>query len=1005
MSRIWIGKLFGSPKLTIVRPKSSRKRDPMRLGVESLECRDVPAFLAPTSFNAGFTVSAATTADMNGDGKMDIVSVGNISGKGVVSVSMNNGDGTYTQGRQYYTGNSPVAVKVGDFDGDGKQDIVTLAAYYTGALTTLNGNGDGSFQPYVSYTVLTPPTDVEVRDVNGDGHPDLVAVNDYFSTLSVFTNTGLGKFGPKVDYAAGSQPWSVGTADFNGDGKADAVATNLSGTAGGLGFFAGNGTGGFGARVGVAIGAGTGASALTIGDFNGDGKQDVAVASTSGSTTVNVLLGNGDGTFQTGVNYNVGYIPIDIKQGDFNHDGKIDLVERTTAGYVIEAGNGDGTFQPAIIAAGGAGNSSLIADFNGDGATDIASTSAGTVIVQINANTGLSPAIAGAGFTISAPTTTPAGVPVPVTIRAVDANGAIVPTFTGTITVSTSGPLGSSTSYAFTSADAGVLTVSIPVYSVGAQTITASAPLLSSASQSITVTAAPANRLAVTALPNAVAGSPTTFMVVATDMFGNMVANYTGTAHFTSSDPQADLPADYTYTAADGGSHTFTGTLKTAGNQVFKAADTAALSLIGNSNGVLVTPIEGVSLSTSGGGGFIGVAHAVTVNARDIYGNVATSYNGTAHLTSSNPNTIVGADAVIVNGAGTITITPMTLGTQTLTVTGALLGASASITVTPGWPVRFTMTAIPATIAGVGQSFSVTAFDAFGNVSNVYTGIVVFSSSDIQAGLPASYAFTAADAGSHTFSVALRTAGLQSFTMRDSILAAVTVTQSGIAVGSAAPVSISVTALHGVVAGTAQTVTVSGKDAFGNIATAYRGTIAFGSSDLLAGLPANYTFTAADAGTHDFSVVLKTSGLSVVTVQDTANATNPSYNFMQRDIPVTPSAAVGFALRAPSNVTANVAFLFTVQAVDAFGNVVNGYRGKVHFTGPSGVPLDYTFTAADAGKHVFSITLTATGTQTIGIQDTLNGAMKAQTSVNVVAQSTGGGGTGGGGTGGGGKRP
>ena len=353
-----------------------------------------------------------------------------------------------------------------------------------------------------------------------------------------------------------------------------------------------------------------------------------------------------------------------------------------------------------------------------------------------------------------------------------------------------------------------------------------------------------------------------------------------------------------------------------------------------------------------------------------------------------------------MNGVGTISVTPMTLGTQTLTATGALIGSSASITVTPGWPVRFTMTAIPATIAGVSQSFAVTAFDAFGNVSNVYTGIVVFSSSDFQAGLPASYAFTAADAGSHTFSVALRTAGLQSFTMRDSVLAAVTVTQSGISVGSAAPVSISVTALHAVIAGTAQTVTVSGKDAFGNIATGYRGTIAFGSSDALAGLPANYTYTATDAGTHVFSVILKGSGSSIVTVQDKANATNPAYSFTQRDISVTPAAAVGFALRAPSNVTANVAFLFTVQAIDAFGNVVNGYRGKVHFSGPSGVPLDYTFTAADAGSHVFSITLAATGTQTIGIQDPLNGAMKAQTSVNVVAQSTGGGGTGGGG-----KRP
>ncbi len=995
----WIRSLFPTPTRQSRRSTKSKVPSRSRLGIESLEGRDLPSFLAPVSFNAGFAVTASTTADMNGDGKMDIVSVGSISGRGVVSVSMNNGDGTYAQGGMYNTGNSPIAVKVGDFDGDGKRDVVTLAAYYTGALTTIKGNGDGTFQPYVSYTVLTPPTDVEIEDVTGDGHPDLVMVNDYFNTLSVLQNNGTGTFGPKVDFNSGNQPWAVGVADFNGDGKADAIATSVNATGGVLGFFAGNGAGGFGPRVGTAT-LGT-AQALTIGDFNGDGKADVAVANASGATTVTVLLGNGDGTFQTGASYDTGYRPIDIKRGDFNNDGKIDLVERTTAGFVVEAGNGDGTFQAAILAAGGAGNSSLIADFNGDGATDIASTSAGTVMVQINANDGITGATGGAGFQISTPVTTvAAGSVIPITVKAVDANGNVNPTFTGIVTVTTSDPSNFGSTYAFTLADAGVKTVNVGFYSVGTRTITAAAPLLWSASQSIVVTAAPATNLAVVAVPTAVAGTPTTYMVVATDRFGNMVRDYTGTAHFTSSDPQAVLPADYTYSAADGGTHTFTGTLKTAGFQTFGAADAAALTLVGSSNGVLVSPIEGVSFSLSGGGGFIGVAHAVTVSARDIYGNVATSYAGAVHLTSSNSTTIVGADATIANGVGTIIVTPMTLGSQTLSVadvaTGALVGGS-SITVTPGWPVRFAMTAVPATIAGVSQSFATTAFDAFGNVSNVYTGVVYFSSSDVQAGLPAAYAFTAADAGSHTFSVALRTAGLQSLTMRDSVLATVLGTQSGIAVGCAAPVSISVTALHAVVAGTAQTVTVTAKDAFGNVATGYRGTIAFGSSDLLAALPANYTFTAADAGTHTFSVTLKGSGSSVVTVQDTANAANPAFAFSQRDIVVTPAAVVGFALRAPSNATAGVAFDFAVQAVDAFGNVVAGYRGKVHFTGPNGVPIDYTFTAADAGAHTFSITLTATGTQTIGVQDTANGTLKAQSSIKVVAPATGGGGTGGGG--------
>ena len=152
------------------------------LGLESLEERTVPAFLAPVNLSTGATIVAAAVGDFNGDGLKDIVTVGDVSGRGMVTVELNNGDGTYKAGPSADTGNSPMDVEVGDFNGDGKEDVVTIAQYYTGGVTVIDGNGDGSFQPYTSYTVQIPPTAIEVADVNNDGHPDLVASNHYFDT-------------------------------------------------------------------------------------------------------------------------------------------------------------------------------------------------------------------------------------------------------------------------------------------------------------------------------------------------------------------------------------------------------------------------------------------------------------------------------------------------------------------------------------------------------------------------------------------------------------------------------------------------------------------------------------------------------------------------------------------------------------------------------------------------------------------------------------------------------
>src|SRR5262249_41584792 len=160
-------------------------------------------------------------------------------------------------------------------------------------------------------------------------------------------------------------------------------------------------------------------------------------------------------------------------------------------------------------------------------------------------------------------------------------------------------------------------------------------------------------------------------------------------------------------------------------------------------------------------------------------------------------------------------------------------------------------------------------------------------------------------------------------------------------------------------------------------------------SDTQAALPAAYTFTAADGGTHTFDVTLKSSGGQTFSVQDTANA---AMTFSQRDVQVSAGAVVAFAIRAPSNVVAGTPFNVTISAVDAYGNVVPTYTGKAHFSGPSGIPADYTFTAADAGTHTFSVTFASTGTQTLGVQDTVTGSIKGQTSIKVNATGTASGG-------------
>jgi hypothetical protein len=326
----------------------------------------------------GTMPSSVATADLTANGKLDLV-VAN-GGSNNVSVFLGNGDGSFQAAVNYAAGTNASSVAVGDFNGDGKLDLA-VANNGSNNVSIFLGKGDGTFQAAVNYTAGTNPNSVAVGDFDGDGELDLAVANAGGSNVSILLGRGDGTFQAPVNYAAGSAPNSVAVGDFDGDGKLDLAVANILDN--NVSILLGNGNGTFQAAINYA--AGTNPNGVAVGDFNGDGKLDLAVADRGSSNfvlgSVSILLGNGDGTFKAAVNYTAGYSSLSVVLGDFNGDGKLDLAvpnadvggNFVTGSVSIFLGNGDGTFQPKVDYAAGS-NPLLVAvgDFNGDGRLDMA---------------------------------------------------------------------------------------------------------------------------------------------------------------------------------------------------------------------------------------------------------------------------------------------------------------------------------------------------------------------------------------------------------------------------------------------------------------------------------------------------------------------------------------------------------------------------------------------------------------------------------------------------------
>ncbi|MDB5306227.1 MAG: hypothetical protein JWO38_429 [Gemmataceae bacterium] len=1001
MSMSWVRRLFRRPSRTdrrAARPAPSRLALAFRPGVEGLEQRDVPAFLAPVSYPIGTSPAGIAVGDFNGDGRDDMAVV-NQAVAGTVTILPGNADGTFQPGVSYAAGTSPVAATAGDLNGDGKLDLVVVGA----GVTVLLGNGDGTFGAPTTYAAGLVSHSVKVGDFNTDGKLDVATMSANFANLLPGNGDGTLQNATSISVPGNNINLVVG--DYNHDGNLDMATSNTVST-GTISVVKGHGDGTF--DPAVSYDAFSAPVYLAEGDFNHDGYEDFVVPNSYVQTSASVILSDGHGGYQAPHTYGIAETGFDVEVGDFNHDGNLDFEIRGGNEIMVHLGKGDGTFFPEVDyqTPGGRNQMGAAGDFNGDGATDLAYPNlTGGVTVLQNDNADAQNLAGAVTFRVTAPATTTSGSVLPMTITAVDASGTIATGFRGTVFLGSSdpaattaegyafNPLDAGIPYAFTAADAGshTFTGAIRLVTGGPQTVTVSAPNLTPASATVTVTGQ-VTRLAFSA-PTAVnAGDTFAVTVSAIDTQGSVAPGYTSTVHFTSSDVQAGLPADYTFTPADAGSHTFTLTLKTSGSQSIGAREVGGT--IGGGASVAVTPGAVQSFALAVGSGPIGVARPVTVVARDVFGNVATGYTGTVTVTSSDPAAVLPPDTPLVNGVATVNVKLMTVGTQTITatdVTNPALTGTVSSDATPPVPALFAVSGYPGTAAGVANTFTVTVRDTIGQVATGYTGTVFFSSSDVQAGLPASYTFTAADAGAHTFTATFRTAGTQSLAARAA--AGLTGTETGITVTPAAfssfRVSTAIANPEGmrVTADAVIPFTVRAVDVFGNSVTGHAGTVTFSSPDPLATFPAAYTFAAADAGTHTFTVGLHTAtkpGASwSVSVADVSNpatlATIPGFEVVN-------GAATTFGITLPTQITAGVAFSSKVTVSDAWGNGVQNYFGTVHFgtsAALAGLPADYTFTGADAGVHGFTLALDTSGTQTLSVTDTGNPLLTASASGTV----------------------
>ncbi len=354
-------------------------------GVAILLNKGDGTFNPQVTYTAGMQPSGLSAFDVNHDNILDLVVTDGASSS--VYVLTGNGNGTFNAAVPYSTASSGGnSITVADFDGDGNPDLAVASGYTSGGnISILLGNGNGTFHAGPITAVSGSSTFISAGDFNGDGKLDLATVDTYGQTVTMFLGTGGGNFQRKSSYITSAIPDALVLTDFNHDGildvlvaAGDARVFGANKDSGNIDVLLGNGDGTFqGAIIANTGGSTAGGTALTVSDFNGDGVLDVIV-NNHNQGSLFLLPGAGNGAFQapTTINLGSGKQPNALASGDFNGDGKADVAvaEASTNGTVDILLNSSAGFQaPSSFASGGSTPSAIVAaDFDGDGKLDLA---------------------------------------------------------------------------------------------------------------------------------------------------------------------------------------------------------------------------------------------------------------------------------------------------------------------------------------------------------------------------------------------------------------------------------------------------------------------------------------------------------------------------------------------------------------------------------------------------------------------------------------------------------